>query len=100
MIETIVAPTRSIDIAALRNEIPTHPNDAPCTSARDVTRIATERFRTCPYSAIRQVQCRFHEGVLVLSGQVPSFYMKQVAQELIRNLQPIEQISNRLNVPK
>ncbi|MFG0263310.1 MAG: BON domain-containing protein [Novipirellula sp. JB048] len=125
MIETIVAATRSIDDPALLDNppaasapnsaaptpadppladptpaYPTTAADPACTLDGEVSQMATERFRTCSYSAIRHVHCRFHEGVLVLSGQVPTFYMKQVAQELIRNLNSIEQINNRLHVPR
>jgi hypothetical protein len=33
---------------------------------------------------LRAVSCDLHQGVLTLRGQVPSYYLKQVAQEVIR----------------
>ncbi len=72
--------------------------ELPSVISLDVALKANELFRTCPYSSIRNVQCRFHEGVLILSGEVPSFHMKQTAQELIRHVLHVEQIDNRLNV--
>jgi len=35
-----------------------------------------------PYPQIRAVACRSDDGVLTLSGRVPSYYFKQVAQRL------------------
>ena len=74
--------------------------ELPSVISLDVALKANELFRTCPYSSIRSVQCRFHEGVLILSGEVPSFYMKQTAQELIRHVLHVEQIDNRLTVAR
>jgi osmotically-inducible protein OsmY len=59
---------------------------------------AHSRLRNSGYHALRLVSCDFHEGVLTLRGQVPSFYLKQVAQELIRRLDGAEEINNRLEV--
>ncbi|MGO9115872.1 MAG: BON domain-containing protein [Thermoguttaceae bacterium] len=44
------------------------------------------------------VACEFHEGVLALRGRVPSFYLKQMAQTLIRGLDGVGEINNRLEV--
>ncbi len=90
MIQTTAAPT--IDVASALEATP--------PSLPDVAGKAMERLQGCSYSALRHVQCRFQEGVLILSGQVPTFYMKQVAQELLRNMKHVEQIDNRLNVPE
>ncbi len=59
---------------------------------------AQSRLRKSGYHELRFVLCEFHEGVLTLRGQVPSFYLKQVAQELIRRLDGAEEVNNRLEV--
>ena len=59
---------------------------------------AQSRLRKSGYHELRFVSCEFHEGVLTLRGQVPSFYLKQVAQELIRGLDGAEEVNNRLEV--
>jgi len=59
---------------------------------------AQSRLRNSGYHALRLVSCDFHEGVLTLRGQVPSFYLKQVAQELILRLDGAEEVNNRLEV--
>ena len=70
------------------------------TATSDVASKAMELLRDSPFASVRRVQCRFQEGVLILSGQVPSFYLKQVALESLRNLKHVEQIDNRLSVPE
>ena len=35
-----------------------------------------------PYQPLRALSCRSSKGVLVLGGNVPSYYLKQVAQRL------------------
>lgn len=72
--------------------------DRTCAAESDVGEIAQQRLRDCPYAALRNVQCRFHEGVLVLSGEVPTYYTKQMAQQYLRDLDQVQQIDNRLVV--
>ena len=64
----------------------------------DVGEIARLRLRQCPYPILRQVHCRYHEGVLILCGNVPTFYMKQIAQTVVSSLDQVEQIDNRIVV--
>ena len=53
--------------------------------------------RSC-YRQIRQVTCRYHEGVLFLHGQLSSYYLKQIAQETVRDLEGVEEIVNYIEV--
>ena len=59
---------------------------------------AQSRLRKSGYHELCLVSCDFHEGVLTLRGCVSSFYLKQVAQELIRRLDGVEEVNNRLEV--
>lgn len=59
---------------------------------------AQARLRNSGYHELHLVSCEFHEGVLTLRGRVSSFYLKQVAQELIRRLDGAEEVNNRLEV--
>jgi osmotically-inducible protein OsmY len=52
-----------------------------------------------PYHCIRRVRCSLADGILTLAGQVPSFYLKQLAQISVRRLEGVRQISNRIEVP-
>lgn len=60
--------------------------------------VRTELLKS-PYGAIRSVSCEMTDGVLTLTGCVPSYYLKQVAQRLALNvLQGLAVIVNELQV--
>ena len=69
------------------------PKERPVVQAE-----AQSRLRKSGYHELHLVSCDFHEGVLTLRGCVTSFYLKQVAQELIRRLDGAEEVNNRLEV--
>lgn len=51
-----------------------------------------------PFASLRNVICEVHGNAMVLRGHVESFYMKQLAQETIRKLDPKHVIVNMLTV--
>ncbi|RIK81218.1 MAG: transport-associated protein [Planctomycetota bacterium] len=51
-----------------------------------------------PYVAARDLRIEAAEGVVRLEGAVRSFFHKQMAQELIRRVDGVERIENRLQV--
>ena len=57
-----------------------------------------EELRASSHFSLRNVTCRFDGGVLVLSGRVESYYLKQMAQETVRRLKPDRLIANRVTV--
>jgi len=59
---------------------------------------ARRRLMASPYSALHSVACTFHEGVLVLHGQVASYYLKQLAQASVGNILGVDEVSNRVEV--
>ncbi len=60
--------------------------------------VRTELLKS-PYGAIRTVSCQMNDGVLTLTGCVPSYYLKQVAQRLALNvLQNLAVVVNQLQV--
>jgi hypothetical protein len=64
----------------------------------DVVRLAQARLRNTPYSALRQVQCEITDGALVLRGCLPSYFLKQMAQEVLAEHAGILGIDNRIQV--
>jgi osmotically-inducible protein OsmY len=50
------------------------------------------------YSELRLVQVEFDDGAVTITGQVPTYYLKQLAQNVALNLPGIEQIHNELHV--
>ena len=55
-------------------------------------------LRRNPYLALKNVACDCREGVLVLRGCLPSYYLKQVAQEVVARLEGVERIENQIEV--
>jgi hypothetical protein len=54
-----------------------------------------------PWSGYRPVallDCEVIQGVVVPSGVVPSFYMKQIAQTVILRLESVNGLENRVEV--
>jgi osmotically-inducible protein OsmY len=64
------------------------------TIARDALRV----FRSSSYSELRNIQCESRDDVLILRGQVSTFYMKQLAQERIRSMEGVRAVINDLQV--
>jgi hypothetical protein len=57
------------------------------------------RIAACPYSFIfDKVTWQVNDGILTLQGCVPSFYLKQVLQELLLNIEQIDGIANEVRV--
>jgi hypothetical protein len=46
----------------------------------------------------RRIAVQYDNGVLKLRGRLPSFYLKQVLQTLLRDLEGVERIDNRVEV--
>ena len=58
----------------------------PAGRATGVAEWAESRLRRNGYLALRDIYCEDHEGVLTLWGRLPSYYLKQVAQEAVADL--------------
>jgi hypothetical protein len=50
------------------------------------------------YAPLRSLRCRIADGALVIQGEVHSYYLKQVAQELVRRLKLVHPIVNEVTV--
>jgi osmotically-inducible protein OsmY len=50
------------------------------------------------YAALRRIDCRVDDGVVELSGTVPSFYCKQIAQTAVLSLKHVRRVENCLRV--
>ena len=66
--------------------------------SRQVTVSAENLLQERLVLASHQITCEYHEGTLILQGQLSSFYEKQLAQEAVRALEGVEQIVNRIEV--
>ena len=53
----------------------------------------------CPYAFyFKCVTLQFKNGVLTVRGRVPTFYLKQIVQTRLRDLDGVKQIDNQVDV--
>ena len=74
---------------------------APATVAHspmDLAEWAESRLRSNSYLALKNISCAFDDGVLTLRGCLPSYYLKQIAQETLAPLEGLAQIDNQIDV--
>lgn len=57
-----------------------------------------QALRRSPKLGLSRVSCELREGMAILHGSVSSFYLKQVAQELIKKVDEVEVVVNRIQV--
>ena len=59
---------------------------------------AEERLRRSSYLALRDISCIASDGVVYLHGCLPSYYLKQVAQEIASGVEGVRHVVNRIEV--
>ncbi len=77
--------------------VTSRPNEAGLSSAA-VERDAKRRLLGCSHRPVQQVNCDFHEGILVLRGHVSRFFHKQLAQEVVRDVAGVYKVVNVIEV--
>jgi len=70
----------------------------PSKEKMAVQAAAQSCLRGSGYHELHLISCEFHQGVLTLRGHVSTFHLKQLAQTLIRELDGVGEINNRLEV--
>jgi len=55
-------------------------------------------LRATGYLALRDLDAFAAEGIVILRGRVPSYYLKQVAQSAVRELPGVVEVRNQLDV--
>ena len=60
--------------------------------------VAERALRSGPYPALKKLSCDYRGGVLVLRGCLPSYYLKQIAQEAVASLDGVGRIDNQIQV--
>jgi hypothetical protein len=63
-------------------------NSAPLGD-QEIQQAAQQRLHESPYAAVRALDCASQAGVLTVAGRVPSYYIRQVAFESLRNLRGV-----------
>jgi hypothetical protein len=65
---------------------------------RQLHAAATELLSTSKYTPLRQLNCRVAGGVVEITGTVSTFYLKQLAQVAMLQLQPQGSVRNLVQV--
>ena len=61
--------------------------------------LARRCLRSSRYSALKYVSCDYQGGVLVLRGCLPTYYLKQIAQEVVAHqVQGVGRLDNKIQV--
>jgi osmotically-inducible protein OsmY len=47
---------------------------------------------------LAQVSCEMQHGMAILHGRVTSYYLKQLAQEVAKNVDGVDSVVNRVHV--
>jgi osmotically-inducible protein OsmY len=65
---------------------------------KSIADAATERLHASPYLLLRKVTCNCDEGLLVLTGSVPTYFHKQLAQQSVFGIKGVKQVVNQIDV--
>ena len=63
-----------------------------------VARAAEERIHQGGYLALRDIRCQCSDDELSLHGSLPSYYLKQVAQEIAAGVAGARRVVNQIEV--
>ena len=74
------------------------PNVKYLTAPVDPLVHVRQSLQASEYACIRRLRCEYLEGVVALHGRVTSYYLKQVAQEIVRRTAGVEEVANRIEV--
>ena len=59
---------------------------------------AITALRSSGYGLLTKLQCESAAGVVTISGAVPSFFLKQLAQEAVLRLAHVREVRNMVQV--
>jgi hypothetical protein len=69
-----------------------------CGRRMGIAETAETRLRKNSFLALRNIACNYAGGVLTLTGYLPSYYLKQVAQEIVAGVPGVQRVVNRVEV--
>jgi hypothetical protein len=72
--------------------------ESPLPSDATVQSQAQQMLESSNYLALRRLRCECHDGRLVISGRVPTYYLKQLAQSIVRQVAHLRRIDNQVDV--
>jgi osmotically-inducible protein OsmY len=74
-------------------------DQAAGVSPEVLQRVKSTLSRSCHFTRHwREIRCDYEGGILTLHGNVPSFYLKQVLQSILKDVPGVARIDNRVEV--
>lgn len=69
-----------------------------CNQDSCLAEIVDRSLHQSSYTYLRRVECSCRAGIVVLHGRLPTYYLKQIAQELVQRLDRVVQVVNLIEV--
>ncbi len=64
----------------------------------EIVQSTLKKLRSRGYNGLQSISCEHHEGMLVLRGCVPSYFLKQLAQEVAHKIPGVNMVVNSVSV--
>lgn len=64
----------------------------------DPASLVAARLRRSGYPFLRGIECEYRDGVTVLTGCVPTYHLRQIAQSLALHTPGVRKIEDRIHV--
>ena len=64
----------------------------------EIVEIAEARLSASSHRALRNVFCKYDDGVLVLRGRLNSFFHTLLAQEAVAGIEGVQRVVNKIEV--
>jgi osmotically-inducible protein OsmY len=76
----------------------TYTSPGPLFSPSQLVDAAAASLHQSGYAALAFVACHVQGDAIVLDGSVPTYHLKQLAQAIVRRVDGVRRIDNRLEV--
>lgn len=70
----------------------------PARYDRQIHHAATAALAASKYGSLRQLRCSVCDGTVEISGTVVSFYLKQMAQAAVMQIEKVDMVRNLVKV--
>lgn len=71
---------------------------APTPFAMRAVLLAEDALYDTGYASLRQLRCKWHDGVLSVRGSVPTYHTKQVALVALKRTDGIGNVADQIEV--
>jgi hypothetical protein len=80
--------------------VPRQPTEGlvPARYDRQIYMAATAALASSPYAPLRYLKCSVADGKVEISGTVTSYYLKQLAQAAIMQIERVDSVRNLVEV--